>query len=188
MQRLALFVALVAAGGCGDAVDDRPATFPYVQAAILEPTCAKAQCHSSFKQEVGDDFGSIDESRVSLLQNGLVIPDLNASDPQSSFLVQTLTVGVPSILDPGTFVRMPYDEPMPAADIKLIEKWIGSTNALGLGAPGAQCEPNSDGVGCFNGNPVPCDVDGNVTSLTPTTTCSNNQTCDVRSGTCVAIN
>lgn len=188
MQRLALFVALVAVGGCGDAVDDRPATFPYIQAAIFEPTCAKAQCHSSFKQEVGDDFGSVDETRVSLLANGLVIPDLSVDDPKSSGLVQTLTIGVPSILSPGSFVRMPYDEPMPAQDIDLIIKWIGTKNALGLGAPGAQCEPNAAGVGCFSGNPVPCDDNGNITSTTPTTNCASNETCDYRSGTCVAIN
>ena len=111
------------------------------RAAIFEPTCAKAQCHSTFKQEVGDDFGSVDETRVSLLaqrprhpgpqrrRSEVVGPRPDADDRRPEHPVAR------------QLVRMPYDEPMPAQDIDLIIKWIGTKNALGLGAPGAQCEP-----------------------------------------------
>jgi hypothetical protein len=192
MHRLALLVALSAAA-CGSLDDDRPATFPYIQAAILNPTCAKAECHSSFAQEVGYDFGSVDEARFSMVGDpSFSLPPLvNPGDttPEDSYIIQALTYGSPGPVTPGTNVRMPYDEPMPAEDIKLIERWIETTDDdTGLGSIGAQCVPNAQGLGCYNGNVVPCSSDGNVTNTTPTTTCSSSDICETRTGTCVALN
>jgi hypothetical protein len=83
---------------------------------------------------------------------------------------------------------MPYDEPMPAEDIKLIERWIVTTSEdTGLGAIGAQCVPNAQGTGCFANEPVPCSPDGNVTSMTPVMMCGQGQTCNVEAGTCVSM-
>jgi hypothetical protein len=184
MQRLAcLFALAIGAAGCGSLVDDRPATFPYIQAAIITPTCAKAECHSSYAQTDGENYGTLADTRISLLNGGWVIPDVNLDSPQNSGLVTIMTHGITSTFT-NTTIRMPYDEPMPAEDIKLIEDWIGTGDALLIGAPGCQCVP-VNGQGCFNGNPVPCDVNGNVTSLTPVTMCSASQKCDARTATCV---
>jgi hypothetical protein len=68
-----------------------------------------------------------------------------------------MTVGLHSILDPtsNTPVRMPYDAPMPDADIDLIAAWIGD------GAQGAQCLPDAQGHACVvitdtsTGTPTP---------------------------------
>ena len=181
-------MAALALSACGDSVDDRPPTLPYITEAILVPACGKAECHSSFKREVGDTFDTVDETRRTLVFNQLVIADVDAGDPANSQLIKTLTVGVNSILYPGTLVRMPYDEPMPEPDIALIERWIAAKDAHGLGAPGAQCIANSAGHACFNGNVVGCTTDGNVTNLTPITMCSNTQFCDPAVGECVSSN
>ena len=139
MQRLVLIGALLAgaAGACG-VTDDRPATLEYITDTILAPTCAAAQCHSAFKMEVGDEFDTVDATRRTIVNNGLVEP----GSPGASYLYNALTVGVPSILSPGSTVRMPFDAPMPDADLALIAAWITK------GAPGAQCLANAQGNSC----------------------------------------
>src|ERR1051325_3292537 len=61
MKRLVLVAALLG-GACGT-TDDRPRTLRYITQTILAPTCAIAQCHSAFKQEVGDEFDTIEAAR-----------------------------------------------------------------------------------------------------------------------------
>src|SRR3954463_9414818 len=122
MYRLALIA--LAASACGSATDDRPPTLDFITETILAPSCASAECHSAFKREVGDQFDTPAAARLSIVANGLALVS-DQEDPASSFLVRSLTVGNPSILDPGSGnVRMPYDEPMPDADIELIKRWI----------------------------------------------------------------
>ena len=140
MPRLVLVAALL--GACGSEVDDRPATLEFITETILAPSCAVAQCHSAFKRQVGDQFDTVEATRVTMVANGLVI-EANASDPLTSYLVQSLTVGVTSLLDPEDgLIRMPYDSPLPDADIELIKRWIAG------GIHGAQCVPNAEGRGC----------------------------------------
>ncbi len=140
MKRLVLIGALLAsASGACSGTDDRPRNLEYITQTILAPTCAAAECHSAFKMEVGDEFDTVDAARRSILNNGLVSP----GDPAGSTLVQSITVGVPSLLDPTSGnVRMPFDAPMPDADVALIEAWIQD------GAAGAQCLANDQGNGC----------------------------------------
>ena len=109
MKRLVLIGALLggASGACG-VDDDRPATLEYITQTILEPTCAAAECHSAFKMEVGDQFDTVEATRRSIVSNGLV----NPGSPGSSFLYQSITIGVAGMLQSGT-VRMPIEAPMP---------------------------------------------------------------------------
>ena len=185
MQRLVLVAALL--GACGSEVDDRPATLEFITETIFAPSCAAAQCHSAFKREVGDQFDTVEATRRSIVANGLVLP-ADAADPASSFLVRTLTVGVTSLLDPDEGnVRMPYDSPLPDADIELIERWIGE------GAHGVQCIANAAGRGCqtavIDGQPrsqvVEC-VDGDAGAVVET--CALNASCNFsrENGQCVA--
>jgi hypothetical protein len=142
MKRLVLLGALLGggSGACGGSTDDRPRTLEYITTAILAPTCAAAQCHSAFKQEVGDEFDTVDAARRTIVNNVLV----DLLDPRSSVLYTSITIGAPSILSPGSgTVRMPFDAPMPDADVALILDWIEHE------APGAQCLPNDQGNGCF---------------------------------------
>ena len=138
MKRLVLIGALLgsAAGACGVTDDDRPRTLEYITQTILAPTCAAAQCHSAFKREVGDQFDTVEATRQSMVVNGLVTP----GDP-NSFLIQSLTIGVRSMFG-SNMVRMPFDAPMPDADVALIRAWIVE------GARGAQCLANEQGNGC----------------------------------------
>lgn len=163
MQRLVLIGALLggAAGACG-VTDDRPPTLEYITDTILMPTCAAAQCHSAFKMEAGDEFDTVDATRRTIVVNGLV----ELGSPRASFLYNSITIGETSVINPGTTVRMPFDAPMPDADVALIGTWI--TN----GAPGAQCLANDQGNGCSVTGPsggklyhvVKC-VDGNIGDL-----------------------
>jgi len=189
MHRFVLVGALLA-GACGSATDDRPPTLDYITETILAPSCASAQCHSAFKREVGDEFDTPEAARQSIVANGLVhYPDDTRDEASisSSFLIRTLTVGTASILSPGSGnVRMPYDAPMPDADIELIKSWIRA------GAPGAQCVANADGRGCqveeVANLPVyrvvTC-VDGNATGVVQV--CPSDQICDfyMGNGTCL---
>lgn len=182
MKRLVLIGALFA-GACGT-TDDRPRTLPYITEAILAPTCASAECHSAFKRQVGDEFDTVDAARRSIVGNGLVLAD-DVADPSSSFLIQSLTVGTLSILDPksGTKVRMPYDAPMPDADLDLIRMWIAE------GAKGAQCLVDTQGHGCVikhDGGAtvsqvVACSADGNAGAVVMD--CPAGHLCRVTNGT-----
>jgi cytochrome c551/c552 len=140
MHRLVLASALLAA--CGSA-DDRPPTLDYIVENILAPSCAAAQCHSAFRQQVGDQFDTVAAARRSIVVNGLVhFPD-EVADPSHSLLIRVLTVGATSVLDPSIGnVRMPYDSAIPDADVELIAAWIAG------GAHGAQCLPNAQNRGC----------------------------------------
>jgi hypothetical protein len=114
MYRLALG-ALVLAIGCDQTDNDRPLTLTYLTEAILQPSCAQYDCHSSFRMERGYAFDTIDQSRRSLAV--LVIP----KDTDASLLYQVLIRQIK---------RMPYDSPLPDKDIELIQRWIDA------GAPG----------------------------------------------------
>jgi hypothetical protein len=170
------------AGACGSATDDRPPTLEYITETILAPTCAMAECHSAFKQQVGDVFDTVESTRRTIVVNSLAVPE-DKDDPTQSFLIQTLTVGVGSILNPGSGnVRMPFVSAMPDADIHLIEAWIRA------GVPGAQCLPNAQNRGCqvVTGGAIPqynvveC-VDGNAGAVVQA--CLATQVCDSGSAT-----
>ena len=195
MQRFVLIGALLA-GACG-ATDDRPRTLAFITEAILAPTCASAECHSAFRRAVGDQFDTLDATRVSIVSNGLVTYPEDVANPEASTLMKTLTVGAPSVLDPKSGnVRMPFDAPMPDADIALIRDWITE------GAHGAQCLANAQGRGCTHervpdpANPgrtktvfkvVQCSADGDITSIVMD--CPDGQFCTLSSGNgqCVGL-
>lgn len=109
--RGAIAAALLA--GCG-IEDDRPATLEYIHAAIIQPSCATANCHSSFAKADFYDFGTLESTRVGF--DRLVEPGAAAE----SELIRVLT----SPGGEGGPTRMPYDAPLPNADINLIFTWI----------------------------------------------------------------
>jgi hypothetical protein len=99
-----------AAAGCGDEIDDRPATKEYIVAAILAPSCGNAGCHSSQAKKEGYAFDTVEAAEEAFQE--LVLP----GDVQRSRLAQVLRTSGEA--------RMPLDSPLPEADIALIEAWI----------------------------------------------------------------
>ena len=99
----AALIALLAA--CGVETDDRPATVQYLVPAIFRPSCATAACHSA-----------------ATARGGLVLDTIEGPcgyGPVSGFLRDDGGIATES----GNRVRMPFDSPLPEADIRLIETW-----------------------------------------------------------------
>jgi hypothetical protein len=139
----------------------------------------KAECHSAFKQQAGDVFDTPESVRRTLVLNELA-PPFEADDPSQTDLIRSLTVGLPSVIDPSRgLVRMPFVQPMPDADVDLIARWIAD------GVPGAQCLPDAQNRGCEivllpgglgrQYNVVEC-VDDNIGARIQA--CNLNQVCD----------
>jgi hypothetical protein len=152
MVRLAWLLPLLAA--CGTTTDDRPRTIEYVTEAILAPTCGAANCHSTFAQQRGDVFDTVEGSRRSLVVNGLISFDSVAYDPANpdqAALIIWITQTDPFGLGIG---RMPFDAPMPNEDVNLLKLFIKE------GAVGAQCNPDANGgMACNNRTVVKCNAD-----------------------------
>lgn len=110
--RMAAVATLLAA--CGSETDDRPVTWSYISAAIITPNCATASCHSRHTATGGLQLEGASESYVILTGYGgnYVFPGY----PERSKLVYLLR-------GKDTW-RMPPDQPLPEADIELIERWI----------------------------------------------------------------
>jgi hypothetical protein len=155
--RFACLALLLA--GCGTTNDDRPLTVEYVTAQVLAPTCGGAACHSTFGQNYGMVFDTVSGVRTSIVRNGLVKfdgPQYDPAKPGQSDLIVWLTQIDPKGRGIG---RMPWDAPMPNADIAFLERWVAA------GAPGAQCDPETNagtpdaGHVCNDNQVVHCNAD-----------------------------
>jgi hypothetical protein len=118
MDRLVL-VAVAALAACNHTDNNRPATLEYITEAILQPSCAQYDCHSSFARAKGYAFDTVDAARQSLR------PIVTVDEPETSLLYVVLTRKIK---------RMPYDSPLPDKDIALILQWI-QDGAPGLDTP-----------------------------------------------------
>lgn len=161
MVRRAWVLALLAA--CGTTTDDRPRTIGYITEAILAPTCGEAECHSTFRQSRNDVFDTVAGARRSLVDNGLILfdsPTFDPAKPDNAALIVWITQTDPYGLGIG---RMPYDAPMPNADVNLLKEYIRE------GAPGAQCDPGlNGGKACNNRELFSCTSDWNFGDLIQT--------------------
>jgi hypothetical protein len=130
-QDLSLVVvalALLGAGSaCGGTNDPRPATWSYVSTAILEPSCATANCHSAIATRAGVDLSTRAKGYASLVGDDLlprffVISKLAAPSLTPEERVQRSSV--PKLMRAIGNLRMPPDLPLPEPDIVLFENWI----------------------------------------------------------------
>lgn len=128
-RSLAIVAAWVAvlSSGCAD-VDDRPATWSYVYATIIQPNCTTSSCHTSPSSTAGLRF----ETRVSAY-NYLTGRNCETADPVDSSTEADHNFVVPfqpessklMYLLRGEEVRnMPPDVPLPDVEIDLIAAWI----------------------------------------------------------------
>jgi|SRR6187402_1184229 len=129
------WLPVIALAACGTENDQRPRSVQYITEAILAPNCGNAQCHSSFRNVEGLAFDTVEEAQRSLvgLVGGITLNDRD--EPQGDGASSRLYIALTRTVD-----RMPYDQPLPDPDIELIERWID------FGAPGAQCNPVTDGA------------------------------------------
>jgi len=179
--RLAAWLAVVGtvlgaglgAGGC-ESVDNRPAEWAYISPALFQPNCATTSCHSPAAAVSGLDFSTPDSGYTSLtglwldavpigdagttipgvecptaaVMNGVVKcylrPLVTPYDPDGSRVVNMLLA--------RDAPRMPPDRPLPADDIRLVERWIlngacrvGATCPSDAGPDGS--EAATDGAG-----------------------------------------
>jgi hypothetical protein len=102
----------LAATSCGSATDDRPARWSFISATIMEPSCATVNCHSAITHQGGVDLSARAIGYQSLVPTFFVFP----GDPENSPVVH--------LMNAVGSIRMPPDNPLPEADIELIEKWI----------------------------------------------------------------
>ena len=116
-------VAALGVVGCGGD-DTRPATFSYIHATILRPSCTTSACHSELSATAGLQLDTRAGAYLGLTGRvcGSDAPGqpprnlVNPGQPESSRLMYLLL---------GTEARrMPPDVPLPEADIDLVEQWI----------------------------------------------------------------
>lgn len=106
-------VAASFVAGCGGA-DDRPAKWSFISAAIMEPSCATASCHSDVAQKAGVNLYDRDAGYKSLVDRHFVY----ANEPDMSEVL--------FLLRAQGARRMPPDFPLPEVDIQLISNWIAA--------------------------------------------------------------
>jgi hypothetical protein len=125
----AVFAAVFAAGtltvlasaGCGS-TDERPATWSFISTAILEPSCATANCHSAIAQRASVDLSDRAVGYKSLTSRHFVIT--RAAGPTMTDEERVVRSPVPQLMRAVGNLRMPPDMPLPEIDIQLVERWI----------------------------------------------------------------
>ena len=109
---------------CGN--DDRPASFEYIQTAIIAPNCATASCHSAENAQAGIRLHDVASSYSILTGRACGGPEtdqtaprnyVDPGNPERSRLMYLLL---------GIEVRlpMPPERALPGGDIDLVERWI----------------------------------------------------------------
>ncbi|HEY6475453.1 MAG TPA: hypothetical protein VI456_02665 [Polyangia bacterium] len=110
-------VTAVAGTGCGGTKDDRPPQWSFISATIIEPSCATVNCHSAITHQGGVDLSNAQIGYETLVKNsGGMTFYVYPKYPQYSQLI--------TLLNATGSLRMPPDNPLPQADIALIEQWI----------------------------------------------------------------
>lgn len=105
------FLLCLGLPGCTEDPSDRPATWAYLHAAVIVPSCATSSCHSDRAETAGIALDDVEAAYDALLAGKYVIP----GDPASTLM---------SLLTGDERRRMPPDAPLPAADIELVRRWI----------------------------------------------------------------
>ena len=126
-----VLVPLCTGSGCGGTNDPRPSTWSYVSTAILEPSCATANCHSAIAVRAGVDLSTRAAGYASLIGDNVVPRFFVISKRIGDGFTPPLTddqrlerSSVPKLMRAIGNLRMPPDLPLPEPDIALFEKWI----------------------------------------------------------------
>lgn len=112
----------LASVGCGSSTDNRPATWSYVSTAILQPSCATANCHSALAQRAQVDLETRAAGYRSLVDRHFVISPNAAPALTADERVERSQVI--NLMHAEGNLRMPPDMPLPETDIQLVASWI----------------------------------------------------------------
>ena len=126
---------MVAAGACGagacEGIEERPARWSYVHAAILVPACTTAGCHSALTAAAGVNLTDR-EGAYAVLAGRICGEPMRPGDPPRNYvtpfsaeysqLVYQLRGEDPT----GRPYRdvMPPDTPLPDVEVELVARWI----------------------------------------------------------------
>jgi hypothetical protein len=115
--------------GCGGTAETRPADWAYISAAIVQPSCATANCHSTLAKRSGVVLDKTPDGYFQLVCRGFVRP----TRPSSSSLI--------ALLKGQGVRRMPPDFALPDEDINLISQWITTGAEYSGPSPAVMCPP-----------------------------------------------
>lgn len=121
-----LALACAALGAC-EAVEDRPATWSYIHATIIEPNCTTSNCHTDISRAAGISFDDPDESCQCL--TGTTCGDLVPGGYVVAGELETSKLWY--LLRGDEVPIMPPDVPLPDSEVEIVERWIEG---------GAQCD------------------------------------------------
>jgi hypothetical protein len=127
----ALAVACGIAGAGCDVATDRPATWSYVHAAIIQPSCTTAACHSKLTAIAGLALADR-EGAYNVLVGRVCGEPERPQDPGRNYVTpgsaaySQLVYQLRGADSEGRAYRaaMPPDAPLPAVEIELVERWI----------------------------------------------------------------
>ena len=117
-----VLVLLVIGGGCA-ANDERSPTWGYLHAAVIQPNCATAGCHSHATATAGIDLSTRERAYRTLRGRNCSVAD---DDPTGDYVVPFTPEGsaLISLLRGSGELRMPKDVPLPDREIELVRAWI----------------------------------------------------------------
>jgi hypothetical protein len=167
-----LLLVAAALPACDEGTDPRSASWDYISAAIMQPSCATTSCHGPAAAVAGLDFSDADRGYTSLtklwvwvvdptntLTDGCRVVDgvrvcqrtvrplVNPYNPAQSRMMHVLRAeGAP---------RMPPDRPLTEADTLLIERWVLEG---ALRHPGDQLLPDAAPGDAAPGDAAPGDA------------------------------
>lgn len=124
--RRVILVAVVVAG-C-DTVQDRPdPTWSYMHAAIIQPSCATASCHSAITSVAGRDMSTTWTAYTVFTDRtcgGMLHGDADPSLEMARRDIIKVLYGIGTRTTTGTDdLLMPPDQPLNKSEIQLIERW-----------------------------------------------------------------
>lgn len=123
MCRSVLLVALLATGCL--ASEEPPPRWSYIHAAILQPACTTAGCHSALTAAAGLNLAGR-EGAYALLTGHVCGEPIRPQDPPRNYVT-------PGSAEYSTLIHqlrgdnrdvMPPDQPLPDAEIEVIARWI----------------------------------------------------------------
>ncbi|MBA3817487.1 MAG: hypothetical protein H0X17_01220 [Deltaproteobacteria bacterium] len=124
LRSFAFVVGTLLTAGCVEAAD-RPARWSYVHAAILQPACTTAGCHSGLTAIAGLNLATADHA-YNLLTGHVCGEPIGPQSPPRNFIT-------PGSAEYSTLIHqlrgedrdvMPPDVPLPDVEIELVARWI----------------------------------------------------------------
>ncbi len=131
MHNARLVVLLTVFAGCPDS-EDRPARWSYIHAAIIQPACTTAGCHSALTAIAGVNLAER-QGAYTILTGRICGEPPGPLDPPRNFVTpfSAETSKLYHQLVGQNTDQMPPDTALPPTEVELVARWIDE---------GAQCD------------------------------------------------